>query len=68
MCCRASLYERPVNLESAKKAHSEFRRVMREHGIKVRTFSHPLTRAFILNLPPLSSKRFSAGAQYLIVM
>ena len=34
-CCRASLYERPVNLESAKKAHSEFRRVMREHGIKV---------------------------------
>ena len=24
-----------MNLESAKKAHSEFRRVMREHGIKV---------------------------------
>ena len=38
MCCRASLYERPVNLESAKKAHSEFRRVMREHGIKVSNF------------------------------
>lgn len=26
-----------MNLESAKKAHSEFRRVMREHGIKVST-------------------------------
>ena len=68
MCCRASLYERPVNLESAKKAHSEFRRVMREHGIKVRIFSHPLTQVFILYLPPLSSKRFSFGAQYLTAM
>ncbi|CAL8463141.1 g2675 [Coccomyxa elongata] len=34
---RASLYERPVNLDSAKAAHSEFRRVMREHGVKVLT-------------------------------
>jgi hypothetical protein len=24
--CRASLYERPVNLETAKAAHAEFRR------------------------------------------
>jgi hypothetical protein len=33
---RASLYERPVNLDAAKAAHAEFRRVMREHGVKVR--------------------------------
>lgn len=32
---RASLYERPVNLDSAKAAHADFRRVMREHGVKV---------------------------------
>lgn len=32
---RASLYERPVNLDAAKAAHAEFRRVMREAGIKV---------------------------------
>jgi arginine deiminase len=35
--CRASLYERPVNLETAKAAHAEFRRVMREAGVKVLT-------------------------------
>ncbi len=34
---RASLYERPVNLETAKAAHAEFRRVMREAGVKVLT-------------------------------
>lgn len=34
---RASLYERPVNLDSAKAAHAEFRRVMREAGLKVLT-------------------------------
>ncbi|KAK9833540.1 hypothetical protein WJX81_003550 [Elliptochloris bilobata] len=34
---RASLYERPVNLETAKAAHAEFRRVMREAGLKVLT-------------------------------
>ena len=32
---RASLYERPVNLDAAKAAHAEFRRVMRESGVKV---------------------------------
>ncbi len=32
---RASLYERPVNLDAAKAAHAEFRRVMREAGLKV---------------------------------
>ncbi len=37
-CVRASLYERPVNLDAAKAAHSEFRRVMREHGVKVHSF------------------------------
>jgi arginine deiminase len=31
----ASLYERPVNLDAAKKAHADFRRVMREAGVKV---------------------------------
>ncbi len=36
---RASLYERPVNLDSAKAAHADFRRVMREHGVKVGAFS-----------------------------
>ena len=34
---RASLYEKPVNLDSAKKAHAEFRRVMREKGVRVLT-------------------------------
>lgn len=33
---RASLYERPVNLDAAKAAHAEFRRVMREAGVKAR--------------------------------
>ena len=33
---RASLYERPVNLDAAKSAHAEFRQVMREAGVKVR--------------------------------
>lgn len=37
MTCRASLYERPVNLEAAKKAHTEFRRTMRAAGLKVLT-------------------------------
>lgn len=34
---RASLYERPVNLDAAKAAHAHFRRVMREAGVKVLT-------------------------------
>jgi len=32
---RASLYERPVNLDAAKSAHAEFRQVMRDAGVKV---------------------------------
>ena len=32
---RASLYERPVNLDAAKTAHAEFRQVMRDAGVKV---------------------------------
>ena len=32
---RASLYERPVNLDAAKSAHADFRRVMRDAGVKV---------------------------------
>lgn len=34
---RGSLYERPVNIDSARAHHSEFRRVLREHGVRVRT-------------------------------
>ena len=33
---RASLYERPVNLQEAQKAHSEFRELLRRNGCKVR--------------------------------
>lgn len=32
---RASLYERPVNLDAAKSAHANFRQVMRDAGVKV---------------------------------
>lgn len=34
---RASLYEKPVNLEAAKRAHAEFRAVMRDKGVRVLT-------------------------------
>uniref|UniRef100_A0A7S0UQV8 Arginine deiminase n=1 Tax=Polytomella parva TaxID=51329 RepID=A0A7S0UQV8_9CHLO len=34
---RGSLYERPVNIDSAKAMHGEFRKVIREHGVKVLT-------------------------------
>eukprot|EP01024_Parvocaulis_polyphysoides_P038241 TRINITY_DN34286_c0_g1_i2.p1 TRINITY_DN34286_c0_g1~~TRINITY_DN34286_c0_g1_i2.p1 ORF type:complete len:491 (-),score=62.11 TRINITY_DN34286_c0_g1_i2:386-1645(-) len=34
---RASLYERPVNLDTAKETHRRFREVLRSHGIKVLT-------------------------------
>ena len=34
---RASLFEKPVNLDAAKQAHAEFRRVMREKGVRVLT-------------------------------
>lgn len=34
---RASLYERPVNLDAARASHAEFRRVMREAGLRVLT-------------------------------
>lgn len=34
---RASLYEKPVNLEAAKQAHAEFRRIMRGNGVRVLT-------------------------------
>lgn len=35
---RASLYERPVNLDAAKSAHANFRQVMRDAGVKVCLF------------------------------
>ncbi len=31
---RASLYERPLNLDACKEQHAEFRRILRSHGIK----------------------------------
>ncbi len=34
---RASLFEKPVNLEAARLAHAEFRRVMRDAGVRVLT-------------------------------
>lgn len=34
---RASLYEKPVNLEAAKNAHAEFRAIMRANGVRVLT-------------------------------
>jgi hypothetical protein len=34
---RGSLYERPINIDSAKTMHGEFRRVLREHGLRVLT-------------------------------
>ena len=34
---RASLYEKPVNLEAAKMAHAEFRKIMRECNVRVLT-------------------------------
>lgn len=34
---RASLYEKPVNLEAAKTAHAEFRRIMRDNNVRVLT-------------------------------
>lgn len=42
---RASLYERPVNLDAAKKAHTEFRRVMRDAGVRVLTVRDILSYA-----------------------
>ncbi|GBF90210.1 arginine deiminase [Raphidocelis subcapitata] len=34
---RGSLFERPVNIESAKAHHAHFRQVLREHGVRVLT-------------------------------
>lgn len=34
---RASLFERPVNLENAQETHERFRSVLRGYGIKVLT-------------------------------
>ncbi|GIL80090.1 hypothetical protein Vretimale_12910 [Volvox reticuliferus] len=34
---RGSLYERPINIDTAKQQHAEFRKVLREHGVRVLT-------------------------------
>lgn len=39
---RASLYERPINLEVSRHQHENFRKVLREHGIKVLTVKEVL--------------------------
>lgn len=50
---RASLYERPVNLDAAKSAHAEFRQVMRDAGVKVCTC---IVSCCLLSLLPASCK------------
>lgn len=42
---RASLFERPVNLESSRKAHRTFREVLREMGVHVLTVREVLAFA-----------------------
>lgn len=60
---RASLYERPVNLDAAKAAHAEFRRVMREHGVKVRaTPLPPRFHKFILTDTPERQQQSSISS------
>lgn len=39
---RASLYERPVNLEQSKKQHSNFREILRSYGVKGACFTDPV--------------------------
>lgn len=34
---RGSLYERPVNIDTAKSQHAEFRNLIRAHGVRVLT-------------------------------
>lgn len=34
---RGSLYERPINIDSAKSQHAEFRSQLRAHGVRVLT-------------------------------
>jgi arginine deiminase len=34
---RGSLYERPVNIDTAKAQHANFRQVLRDHGVRVLT-------------------------------
>ncbi len=34
---RGSLYERPVNIDTARAQHAEFRALIREHGVRVLT-------------------------------
>jgi arginine deiminase len=34
---RGSLYERPVNIDTAKTQHANFRQVLRDHGVRVLT-------------------------------
>ena len=52
---RASLYERPVNLDAAKSAHAEFRQVMRDAGVKVRNCMIPccLLNPLVAKVPPV---------------
>ena len=58
---RASLYERPVNLDAAKSAHAEFRQVMRDAGVKVNVRSTHQVRIVLYSgfQQPASKSGFS---------
>lgn len=47
---RASLYEKPINLEAARKQHEGFRDIMRQFGVKVLTVREVLRYAAGVNM------------------
>ncbi|KXZ51615.1 hypothetical protein GPECTOR_12g579 [Gonium pectorale] len=47
---RGSLYERPVNMDIAKQQHAEFRKVLREHGLRVLTVREILAHNIDTNM------------------
>lgn len=55
---RASLYERPVNLQEAQKAHAAFRDLLRRNGCKVRMRSLPRARQSTIRQYESTSDRF----------
>lgn len=60
---RASLFEKPVNLDAAKQAHAEFRRVMREKGVRVLTVRGDAPLHARLPRMPIASPRFPRRMQ-----
>jgi hypothetical protein len=47
---RGSLFERPVNVDTARAHHSEFRNVLRAHGVKVLTVREILSYNVLTNM------------------